>query len=324
MKNIYMLQPCDTHGSGKNESAYLPYATGLLIAYAFQNETVRANYRMKRFIYKKEDLDEAIGSMDEPALVGFSTYLWNFEYNVAFARRLKERYPDCVIVFGGHNVYNHSAEQLNEYPFIDFLIHGEGEPAFLGLLLHLCTDGDFSSVPNLSYRKDGVAVKNPMEKFCTVDYPSPYLEGWFDEILENDDLVFSALMETNRGCPFHCAYCDWGCTDSFVKCFPMERVLAEIEWFGKNRIAFLWGADANFGAFERDEQITDKLIETRKQYGYPERIRTNYAKNQYERVFRISRKLESVGLTKEGATLSFHSPWRLAGIPRVREQEIRR
>ena len=34
MRNIYMLQPCDTHGSGKNESAYLPYATGLLIAYA--------------------------------------------------------------------------------------------------------------------------------------------------------------------------------------------------------------------------------------------------------------------------------------------------
>ena len=57
MRNIYMLQPCDTHGAGKDESAYLPYATGLLVAYAFQDETVKANYRMKRFIYKKEEID---------------------------------------------------------------------------------------------------------------------------------------------------------------------------------------------------------------------------------------------------------------------------
>ena len=306
MKNIYMLQPCDTHGSGKNESAYLPYATGLLIAYAFQNETVRANYRMKRFIYKKEDLDEAIGSMESPAVVGFSTYLWNFEYNIAFARRLKERYPDCVIVFGGHNVYNHSAEQLNEYPFIDFLIHGEGEPAFLGLLLHLCTDGDFSSVPNLSYRKDGVAVKNPMEKFCTVDYPSPYLEGWFDEILENDDLVFSALMETNRGCPFHCAYCDWGSIDLKMRQFPLERVVAEMEWFAEKKIAFCFCIDSNFGMFPRDYEIVDAFLEIKARTGYPEMFKCCTTEGGGDKEFNINKKLNDCGILK-GASLALQT-----------------
>ena len=55
MKNIYMLQPSDTHGTPGNESIYLPYATGLLIANAFRDEVIRKHYRFGRFIYRKED-----------------------------------------------------------------------------------------------------------------------------------------------------------------------------------------------------------------------------------------------------------------------------
>ena len=317
MKNIYMLQPCDTHGSGKNESAYLPYATGLLIAYAFQNETVREHYRMKRFLYKKEAIEEAIDSFDEPAVVGFSTYLWNFEYNIAFAKRLKERYPDCRVVFGGHNVRNDSSDQLKEFPFIDFLIHGEGEPAFLGVLLHLCTDGDFSSVPNISYRKDGAPVRTPTEKFCNVDYPSPYLEGWFDEILENDDLVFSALMETNRGCPFHCAYCDWGSIDLKMRQFPLERVVAEMEWFAEKKIAFCFCIDSNFGMFPRDYDIVDAFLEIKARTGYPEMFKCCTTEGGGDKEFNINKKLNDCGILK-GASLALQtlSPEALANIGR--------
>ena len=90
MKNIYFVQACDVHGSGSNATAYLPYATGLLAAYAFHNETVKQNYRVKRFIYKKENIAEAVASLEAPAVVGFSTYIWNFEYNIAFASALNE------------------------------------------------------------------------------------------------------------------------------------------------------------------------------------------------------------------------------------------
>ena len=55
-----------------------------------------------------------------------------------------------------------------------------------------------------------------------------------------------------------------------------------------------------------------------KKYGYPERIRTNYAKNRPDFVFKINQKLEKYGLSKEGATLSFQSlnPDTLASIGR--------
>ena len=301
-----MLQPCDTHGVGKNESAYLPYATGVLVAYAFRNETVQKNYRMKRFIYKKEDIEEAINSMEEPAVAGFSTYLWNYEYNMAFACRLKNRYPDCVIIFGGHNVKNDSCEQLRDFPFIDVLIHGEGEHAFLEVLLHLCSDGDLASVPNISYRKDGVPVRNPIVTYCAVDYPSPYLEGWFDEILENDDIVFSALMETNRGCPFHCAYCDWGSIDLKVRQFPMERVVEEIEWFARKKIAFCFCIDSNFGMFQRDFDIVDAFLEIKARTGYPEMFKCCTTEGGGDKEFNINKKLNDCGILK-GASLALQT-----------------
>ena len=309
MKNVYMVQASTTYGGNIFKSAYLPYAAGLLVAYAWADARVREAYRFRRFVFTKENVKAAAESFDAPAVVGFSNYIWNTEYNKALAKEVKRLHPDCKIIFGGHNVPP-GAEFLEQFDYIDYLIHLEGEEAFRALLLAMDEEApDYSAIPNLSYRTpEGGVATTPSVVLDRTDYPSPYLSGVFDDILaQHPDMQLDGILETSRGCPRNCAYCDWGCTDSFVKCFPLERVLAEIEWFGQHKIAFLWGADANFGAFERDELIADKLIETRKKYGYPERIRTNYAKNQYGRVFRISKKLESVGLTKEGATLSFQS-----------------
>ena len=309
MKNVYMVQASTTYGGNIFKSAYLPYAAGLLVANAWADPNVRETYRFRRFVFVKENVAQAAASFETPAVVGFSNYIWNTEYNKALAKEVKRLYPACTVIFGGHNVPP-DGTFLEEFGYIDLLIHAEGEEAFRAVLLELNkSTPDFSGIHNLSYRaSDGTIRTTPTDVLDRTDFPSPYLTGVFDDILkEHPDMQLDAILETSRGCPRSCAYCDWGCTNSRVKLFPLDRVLAEIEWFGQHKIAFLWGADANFGAYERDELIADKLIETRKKYGCPERIRTNYAKNQYDRVFRISRKLESVGLTKEGATLSFQS-----------------
>lgn len=309
MKNVYMVQASTTYGGDVFKSAYLPYAAGLLVANAWDNRTVKNAYEFKRFIFVREDIDKVVESLDCPYLIGFSNYIWNTEYNKALAKRIKEVYPDCITVFGGHNVPP-GEEFLEKFDYIDFLLHSEGEEAFAELLLELNKEKpDFSEVSNLSYRTaDGTFATNPIKILNRTDYPSPYLNGVFDDIIkENPDMQLDAILETSRGCPRNCAYCDWGCTNSKVKLFPLERVLAEIEWFSENKIAFIWGADANFGAYDRDEIIADKLIEVSERTGYPERIRTNYAKNRYETVFNINRKFEKYGLSKEGATLSFQS-----------------
>ena len=308
MKNIYMVQASNTYVGRGFKAAYLPYAVGLLVAYAFEDETIKSEYSFKRFVFTREKTDEAVESFENPAVVGFSNYIWNTQYNLVLAEKIKKKFPDCIIIFGGHNVPPDNSF-LEKYGFIDFLIHGEGEEAFRSLLLELLKDNkDFSAISNVSYRADGGFIKTPVEVLTKTEYPSPYLGGYFESIFEeNPDMQLDAILETSRGCPRSCAYCDWGCNNSKIKMFPMERILKEIDWMVDHKVKFIWGADSNFGYFKRDMEIVDYLIEKREKTGYPERLRTNYAMNNPETVFEISNKLERFGLSKEGATLSFQS-----------------
>ena len=67
-------------------------------------------------------------------LAGFSCYIWNIEKMLKFAQNLKKLLPDISIVFGGPEVsFYDEKEFYSLYPFVDFLIQGEGEEKLLEL-----------------------------------------------------------------------------------------------------------------------------------------------------------------------------------------------
>ncbi len=86
----------------------------------------------------------------------------------------------------------------------------------------------------------------------------------------------------------------------------MERVYAEIDWMGRNKIRYLFNADSNLGMNKRDAEIIDFLIETKKKYGYPEKFRTCFGKNTDEKIYSIAKSLYENKLEK-GITLSRQS-----------------
>lgn len=318
MKNIYFVQ-VDVSSSSNAQNAYLPYTAGILVASAFRSETVRQNCEFKEFIFMREDVDDVVARLDNPSFVGFSSYCWSTEYNKLLASKIKEKYPDCLIVFGGHDIPD-NFDMLDEYSFIDVLCHGEGEDTVRELIEAYCTGQPFGNVCNISFRNNGEYIRTQSKQQTTLDYPSPYLDGWFDSIVENNpDIIFNAILETSRGCPNQCAYCDWGLLKSKTRMFPIERIRAEIRWMAEHKIAFVWGADANFGLYERDLEIANELVEAKKKYGYPERMRMNYAKNNYKNVFAIVEKFKECEFDRIGATLSFQSlsPVALKNIKRV-------
>lgn len=304
-KNVYFVQVSAVYGESV-KTAYLPYASGCLAAYAWNNKTIAGNYNLGRSIFIRENIDRAIDSLEEPFLVGFSSYIWNMEYNREFARRLKIRYPNCIVLFGGHNVKPDGGD-LEDMPFCDVIIHGEGEEPFKHLLLALHENKPLSGVNNLSYRENGRIVSTDKLPPCDIEnYPSPYLSGCFDSIIEESGISPSIIWETNRGCPNRCAFCDWGALKAKVRHFPMERIKAELDWMVKNKVEYVYCADANFGLFPRDTQIADMIIEYRDTYGYPQVFKTNYTKNRDDVVFEISKKLIEKNIGKS-PTLSFQS-----------------
>ena len=54
-----------------------------------------------------------------------------------------------------------------------------------------------------------------------------------------------------------------------------------------HKIAFIWGADGNFGMFDRDIEIAKALADAKRKTGYPERMRMNYSKTNFKVVFEI-------------------------------------
>ncbi len=313
-KNVYLVQASCLYGN----TYYLPYAVGMLVAFAKNDERISSKYDFKRIIYSLEDIDESIAGLEDPAFVGFSNSIWNYSYNLEYARKLKQAYPDCVVEFGGHHVPP-TTEFLEKYDYIDILIHRKGEEAFRDVLLALDNGNDLSTIPNISYRlPDGTPVQTKEEKITISDYPSPYLTGVFDDILKNKEYRFSCVLETNRGCPYNCCYCDWGELNSKVRKFPLEKVFAELDWMAEHEMEFVYCVDANFGMFERDELIANKLVELKETKGYPNRLQVSYAKNEKDRVFRINKLLADHGIGK-GATLAMQSlePSVLKNIGRV-------
>jgi putative methyltransferase len=301
-------------------SAYLPYGCGQLWAYASQSDLVRDTYTLAELLFLRTDPAEAAARLEEPFLVGFSCYSWNTEYNKALAKEIKKLYPACLTVFGGHNVPPDCS--FFDFPYVDFLVRGEGEIPFRRLLEELAAgEPDFRAVPGLAWRTDdGCGCENaPAHLLSLEDVPSPFLTGVFDSLMQaHPEIQWSTVWETNRGCPYKCAYCDWGLLKSKIRCFSMQRILDEIQWFTEKKVEFLWGADANFGIFERDEPIAQALADAKSRTGYPLTIYVNYAKNDEERVFRIAHILNGNNLSRVGSTISFQSmsPEVLANIGR--------
>lgn len=304
MKNIYFVQANDVYGTDK-KSVYIPYAAGCIQAFCLTSEAVRANYRFGKFIYTKEATKKVIERLDNPYMVLFSCSVWNMEYNKAVASEIKKAWPDCLITFGGHNV-SAAGEELEKYAFVDFVTHRFGEEPTRDLLEALATNGDLNEVANISFRDTtGNVITTRYEPQTSDCYPSPYLEGTFDEILK-DDISFSALFETNRGCPNSCSFCDWSSLKSKVRLFSMERVKAELDWFVKHKIEYIYCIDANFCLFDRDAEIADYVVSCKEKYGYPQIFKVFFTKNRFNFVFDVSTKFFRSGLDK-AKTISFQS-----------------
>lgn len=306
LKNIYLVQAGEKYLI-KNRTAYLPYAVGTIAAKAWNHKVVQNSFNLDRIVFLREPIEQMVDSLDDPFLVGFSSYIWNHEYNKAAAKQIKLKFPDCLIVFGGHNVPSDTS-LFEECNYIDIVIHGEGEEVFEKLLCALATDAKLSNIPNISYRHDNLNfVQTSRMAITGFDYPSPYTFGIFDRIIrEHPDIEFHGTLETNRGCSNNCAFCDWGPHKIKVKVFPLERVKLDIDWLSKNKIEYIWGTDANFGQFERDSQIADWMIEAKNKNGYPNRFRANYAKHNNRNVFELAKRFSDAGLSKS-TTISLQS-----------------
>ena len=310
-KTVSFVNPNFQQGPKEFNAYYLPYSVGVIWSYVSQFEEIFSKYQLGEFIWRRDLLSDSVKVLEKSSIIGFSTYVWNKNYNYNLAKKIKENNPETLIVFGGPEPPIEKKDFFQKFPFIDVMIKQEGEISFKKIL-EKDNRNDLFTIPGLLINDNGNTVDTGKSlRISNLDQiPSPYLNGTFDSLMAKyPEITWNATLETNRGCPYQCTFCDWGSlTYNKVKKFNLERVFAELDWIGKNSCDFVSITDANFGIFpDRDNLIADKLISVQKKYDNPKAYTIAWAKNQKKEVVDIVHKLIYEGGAKIGLNLSVQS-----------------
>jgi len=151
------------------------------------------------------------------------------------ARAIKKVIPHTFIVLGGFTASYYHEEIVRDYDFVDGVIRGDGEIPMLELARRIVGPrrGDLGEVPNLTWRRNGEVVANPLEYVGTrrivnqlsftnlplldhyetyvryISLPFVYVKGESKEANFRKYTIRSPLFPlcTGRGCPVDCSYC---------------------------------------------------------------------------------------------------------------------
>ena len=304
------------YADGDGARNHSPLALGMVIAkmQSFEGGALLGRYAIVGIFSEEAALLDAVRACG-PGIVLFSNYVWTIEFHLRASQNVKALSPGSIMVHGGPSVpkYDDACRDFfRENPHVDVAIHGEGEVTACEMLdalrrsgggdLALALDG-LRGVAGLAFRgpaDEGVVRTGPRERVVDVDgLPSPYVAGVFDGL--DPEGWSGAILETNRGCPYGCTFCDWGsATLGKVRRFSLERVAAEIEWIARNGIRLVYIADANFGILDRDVDITRMIVDANRRYGAPTEVKLTYAKNATARIAEIVSIFTTAGLAVDG------------------------
>ena len=227
---------------------YLPYSSGILESY------VKKDILLNHIKFINPLWDYGQTPEDDLTIFGLTCYIWSQDYCDQLAKSYKEKFPNTVIIFGGPNVPV-DPKKWDAYaaarPYVDTFVAGSGEEIFRRIL---------KTFPNLEkwYRLE-------KDKKYKYDTPTVYVDGTFDRLLDSE-AKFTATIETTRGCPFKCSFCDWGdATGSVVSRYDNDINYQSInKVMNHPNVSGMRIIDANWGMYERDLEMTKHMAATKR------------------------------------------------------------
>ena len=218
---------------------WIPYAVGCLISHCNKNQKIQDSYVFMEPEYKnKWDTPEFHEKLKKADILGLTCYVWNQTANDKISKIYKEYNPNGIVIYGGPNVPEENLKDFKR-PYVDHYITGPGELKF-EKLLDPSADSEYV-------------------------LPTPYTDGVFDNIFKTQNDI-AVPLETNRGCPYHCAFCDWGgVARSKITKLTDEQVYSQIEYILKHKnVKMLDILDANYGIFPRDVDFIKHIVKNKK------------------------------------------------------------
>ncbi len=171
----------------------------------------------------------------------FSLYIWNGDLVKQIASDLKKLMPHAKIVFGGPEVSFDAQTTLENSPFVDYILRGEGELATQALMAALKENQSLEEVQGLTWRSSEGIKSNPLPAPVNMDeiqFPYP-------DVTEQKDRIL--YYESSRGCPYNCSYCLSSATKG-IRFKSFERVVSDLEQFVDAGVRQVKWIDRTFNA----------------------------------------------------------------------------
>lgn len=191
-----------------------------------------------------KDLRKIIKNFD-PDVVGVTATTSMIPDAYQVTRLAKEINKDVKTVVGGPHVTFLPGRTLNECPYIDYVVRGEGEHTFKELVKAIEKGKGFGDVRGLSFKRNKKTINNPRRELTkNVDeIPMPAYDLLPMEYYKADGVNFGTVV-TSRGCPFNCIFCSSSL--QFGKKWrghSADRVIKELSTlrneYGRREIEFL-------------------------------------------------------------------------------------
>jgi radical SAM superfamily enzyme YgiQ (UPF0313 family) len=282
------------------------YPLGVANLATYLKANLRSAKPLEISIFREpQDLKAALDA-EMPDALGLSSYSWNHNLSLAFARYAKARGPATLTLMGGPNFPLTPSEQesfLRGMPEIDVAVRGptyESERAFLNLMRRFDSAGHTihglleESVPGnlwIDPRTDAFVVGGDIERIRDLDeIPSPYRAGLMDPYFSTG---YFPLLQISRGCPFTCTFCNSSVkSNSKVFAHSLQEMQRDLLYIAE-RVrpeSPLCFADDNFGMYELDVEVADYIAFLQDRYNWPRYLRTTTGKNRSERIIEVMRK----------------------------------
>ena len=284
----------------------LPYSTGCVWSYCRTIDEISNNFSfdVHDWVYVLDgefDVSVTAEKLAKCDIVGVSYFVWNTHASDRVCKLIKKINPNCLIVYGGLGTpkYGRCKEFLDDRPFIDVIVHNEGEIVFENLLKAKLNGDDFSTVNGITTQKFMTPLEGRIKDIQKM--PSPYLDGLFDDLdsIKSHNYQWEGLIELERGCPYTCTFCEVG-DRHWTKIVKQDynKMINEIDWISDHKIEYLHLIDNNFGMYKNHRIISDLLIDKLESKGYPNALNITWAKHKKPYLFDIAEDLWKVGLNK--------------------------
>jgi radical SAM superfamily enzyme YgiQ (UPF0313 family) len=154
--------------------------------------------------------------------------------------QFKLQNPDAFVVLGGPGPSSVAVELLQEFPYIDAIVRGEGEQTFVELLIAFYEKRLLPEVHGLYCRSAGaIECTPPRPRLTNLDalLPLPY------STIPLDQYAPTLPVITSRGCPYPCSFCDvayvWGHKTTWHSINGVVQTLTQLAMLGTQRVAFV-------------------------------------------------------------------------------------